>query len=70
MRFPLPGDHAGGPAAYRVLAVNTVGLETGSARPGQGGSEMRVVFNAGAGDTESSLTFVVEDTGPSGLDES
>ncbi len=50
--------------------MNTVGLETGSARPGQGGSEMRVVFNAGAGDTESSLTFVVEDTGPSGLDES
>ena len=128
MRFPLPGDHAGVPAAYRVLAVNTVGLETGSARPGQaadgtitlhgrdatvvgtvlryepaeakrtlgfwtdpgdaavwafavsqpggfdvevlqgcgtgqGGSEMRVVFNAGGGDTESSLTFVVEDTG-------
>ena len=128
MRHVLTAEQAAEPAAYRVVAVNTVGLETPSARPrqaadgivtlhgrdalvigtvlryepaeakqtlgywkqagetatwtflvdcagefevevlqgcgtGQGGSEMSVVFDAGAGDAESRLAFTVEDTG-------
>jgi hypothetical protein len=35
MRHPLSAEQAAEPAAYRVLALNTVGLETPSARPEQ-----------------------------------
>ena len=128
MRHVLTAEQAAEPAAYRVVAVNTVGLETPSARPrqaddgivtlhgrealvigtvlryepaeakrtlgfwtqagetaawtfavertgefevevlqgcgtGQGGSEMSVVFDAGASAPGTKLDFTVEDTG-------